>query len=416
MRRLLAPLLPLLLAALCGCGGEAPLVYQGQTGQAVPLTLRSWVPELPVTLGGQGEVLSLVLDTGSPLTIVSTAALPGRAPGIHPTTLGALGLTFPDFPLALLPLFGGPQRCATPPPRGVLGGDLLRHFVLGLDYRARRAALFAGAPGPSWPPSAVGPVVSVPLTLAGAGELSLPGEGSGRASVADTWVLIAGVQVEGRAVTAVLDSGASFTLVRPSLLQALDGAGPPRRSLCCPALDLAEAAAPARLLRLSRVGVGGAEVSVLPAAVLGDDGLFDALGQAVGRRVDLVLGGSFLRRFALTLDYPARRLLLHPYSQQDHVPAAEFVRPGLALCPAASGAGMRILEVYQGTDAAKQGVSADELLLAVDGAPVTGLSAEALYGRWREAGAGSAVALSLQSGAAASSSRTVTVTVEELLP
>ena len=119
------------------CGGE-PFSYEGTPGTEVALTFESWVPTVGLTVNTHPESRFLV-DTGSPLTVFDTTSFPEFVPGRVRADLSTFGLRISAQPAAAWDVFSAPpdQTFA-----GVLGGDVLRHFALALDYKGDRGWLF----------------------------------------------------------------------------------------------------------------------------------------------------------------------------------------------------------------------------------------------------------------------------------
>ena len=126
-----------------------------------------------------------------------------------------------------------------------------------------------------------------------------------------------------------------------------------------------------RVTRARSITVGDQTV-VGPAVLsLGSDKLLDALAVEVGHTVDGLLGGSFLREFLVTVDYPKRSLRLQRYVPPSPVPD-EFRRVGIEIVPSASG--FAISKVYQGSDAAAKQLAVRDIVVSIDGQPLAGMS------------------------------------------
>ena len=95
----------------------------------------------------------------------------------------------------------------------------------------------------------------------------------------------------------------------------------------------------ARVTRSRSVSVAGQEVTNIPVMAF-DNAIIDSMSTELGYPVDGLLGGDFLREFAVTIDYPAGQLMLSRYATRDHI-VDEFKRVGLWL--AASGATCRTM-------------------------------------------------------------------------
>jgi hypothetical protein len=168
-------------------------------------------------------------------------------------------------------------------------------------------------------------------------------------------------------------------VVTEQLLTALGGSGRP--SLCCVSVATLYGPVQARLSRLRELRLGSASVKDIPVLVWEDTQFFDMVSTEVGQQVSVLIGGSFLRHFAVLADYPGETLRLGRYTDQSHVDADEYVGPGFTFCKAKTATeGMVVVDVYEGTDAAQQGVSKGQRLLAVDGHDVSGLSVEEVHG------------------------------------
>ena len=360
-----ARFLCLLLLVSCGDEPSGPR-YEGTTGAAVAISLEGWVPRIEAV--ADGAPITVMIDTGSPITVL---ALPSRPPGEVRLELRAFGLTFPDLPAVVSSLFTDDGTCDPPHPDGLLGGDLLRAFRLGLDYRGERAFLFDGADDD--PPVAAGTEgpVEVPIDVLGGGLARLD-DVPDPVAVEATRIAVTGAAVEGSTRVAVVDTGASLTVVSAALLKSLGESGRP--SLCCETVSTIYGEVSARLSRLRQLTLGGVTVKSLPVLVWDQPSFFGAISAEVGRDVQLLVGGSYLRRFAVKVDYRRQRLELARYRNQDHVDEDEFVGPGFTLCrPTVTAEGMVVVDVFQGTDAETQGVRSGDRLLSVDGQSVVGL-------------------------------------------
>jgi len=359
-----------------------PLDYTGEPGLAVPVTYYSDVPQVEVVVDS-GPPYEFLLDTGAPATILDGSVY-GMPAGIYPSsTLHALGITVLDLDCAVLNLFGGALTVG-----GIVGGDILSHFALTLDYRGAWATLFVdldGAPPPGG--GDFGPVTSRSFELRGGGLLSTgPG---GNLRVPPTRVVLP-LDLEGHDVMAVLDTGASSVVIDEGLYWELLEWRPERPLLEGFEVLTVEAAQDAVITRLASLRVAGpggidAEQTSVPAlVVLGSEAL-QHLSAETGRQVQVLLGGAFLRYYQLTIDYPAQQVTLQPYLDTDHVDPDEYVGVGFTWEQIAAG-NVVVDRVIPDSDAAQQGVAAGDRILTAG--PYNVL----LTG---EGGVGSAVASSL---------------------
>jgi hypothetical protein len=413
MHRLPLSALPLLCAgALVGCADDQRIAYSGEPGQATGLRLDGWVPWIDAVVDG-GAPQPLLVDTGVPLTMLFREAFPELAAGRQSVALEAFHLRFPQLAPAVVPSGEAEPSCAGPAPAGLLGWDVFGDFELALDYRGRRAVLFDDRRGPRGEfAEDVEPAEVVTAELRGGGALRLA-ETDELVQLPATR-LIVDAALEGATHAALVDTGSSLTVISDGLFEQLPAADRP--SFCCVTVGMIDGPARARIARLRELRLGGAAVQNVPVVVLERDALFAALGAEIGRPLHLLVGGSFLRHFATALDYPRRALRLQRYRDASHTSADEYLLPGFSFCQAAAPhAGLRVLDVFENTDAARKGVRPGELLIAVDGADVRGRTAEQVAALFRAAGAGTTTSLRF-AAAAGAVDREVAVLVEQMLP
>ena len=138
-----------------------------------------------------------------------------------------------------------------------------------------------------------------------------------------------------------------------------------------------------RKLTLSRVRelkLGQVTLRNQPVLVMDDQEFFSALSAEIGREVKILVGGSFLRHFAVSLDYVGHELELSRYRDQTHIDPSEFVGPGFSFCKAKKeGDGMVVMDVYEGTDAETKGIKERAMLMHVDGHSVLPLSTKEVH-------------------------------------
>lgn len=381
-----------LLLLVSACGEE--FQFEGTPGQPTPITLRAWVPVVQMQVGDDARQRPALMDTGSPIVTLSSRAFPGLSPGEHQVSLSLFGLRFPDFTSYSLDLFGGQSTCGGAPV-GLVGGDLMRHFRLGLDYRGRQAFLFHGEGDDATVASGTAAAEAVAVEVLGGGVGELVKKGSGIfVEVGATRVVVAPALVEGKQVNVMVDTGASLTVVEGSLLKALGATDRPM--LCCETVAVVDGVVQMPVSRLRSLRLGSVTVSNLPVLVVeqssSKQALFSNLSAEVGKKIQLLVGGTFLRHFGVKLDYDGGTLSLARYKQQDHVEADEYVGPGFSFCASDKGEHV-VVGVYQGTDAAARGVTAGEVLREVDGKSVAGMTEDQVSALLRKPGAGSTVKL-----------------------
>ena len=384
------------------------MLYEGEAGQRVGLELVNGVPAVRATVDGNAEQL-LLIDTGSPLTLLARRAFPERPAGATAVRLGAFGLSFPAAPSAMVALFDSESPCAGPTPAGLLGADVLRHFGLELDFEAQQGALVADTQ-PLAVGDAPGALQDLPFALRGGGTVRLADDLSVRVGPAR---VVLSLRVEGHAVEAVLDTGATDTLISDTLLRRLPAAGRPL--ICCKTLETAtQGAVAGRVTRLRSLELGAAiRLDGLPALVLPDATLFAALARETGRPITMLLGADVLRQLVSRLDYPRRRWRVGLRQDAQPARADAYLLAGFTFCAARDGGGAQVQDVLLGCDAFAKGVRTGERLLAIDGATLIDLDQEAILTLLRQAPLGQSLRLRFATGGGLVER---TVRLEQLLP
>jgi predicted aspartyl protease len=275
-----------LLAGLASLGAAA-----APGDIAIPIDVSGGRCLVPVRL--DGRVARMILDTGAEISIVTGAAMARlglrRDPWVGTTLRGAGGLVERranvDVGVALL---GGVKLIQHPPSSGLslpvtssdlggadglLGGDVLRHYVLDLDIPGARLALR----GPETTPNSNGDVKLQ----------SLRGD-----------LLLAPVVLDGHALTGLVDTGASVSLINARGLYRLG---------LVPALQLHDPAVPmlsvggesiVRRRQFTELRIGALKLAT--PTILTE--------QVPEAAYDLVLGLDVLARQRLMLSYPGLKL------------------------------------------------------------------------------------------------------------
>ena len=391
------------------CGPTSDLRFSGQTGQLVAMTLNRDVPAVSLGLGSrQGQAL---VDSGSPLTFVAPSTDAPSVPSPQATTFG---LNFQPLPAIAAPIgvFETNDPCQNQPTIGLLGADLISEFRLWLDYRGLRASLLStDQPAPS--AADTDPPIQVQARLAGGGLVSIPPNGANQ-RVGATRLLLP-CTVDGQPCAALVDTGASLTVISRRLLAASKDSARP--SACCLAIATGEAVQQAMLYRLRSLALGDGETIAVDNAVavsLADDALFDDLSSEVGDQVDLIVGGSLLRRFAVEVDYRRRRLSFAAYRQHDHLNQSDFILPGFSFCRLADRSGALVLDVFEGSDAQRQGLRSADVVLEINDTPIAGRDTAAIHALFRQTALGQRVTLQIRSGMG-NETRAVAVSLEQIL-
>jgi len=261
----------------------------------VPVRIRDGFPFVAATVGG--IPVTLLLDTGAQgmlLTPEAANALhlptdPQRStrllgtggvrdvPNVILRGMALGGAALPDGSVPVAPLPGVPHT--EPPLAGLLGAPLLAAYDLDLDVLHGHLALYdasdCGAMLPPVPP----PFSVLPLEVTSEGEALIP------------------VQINGRPVLALIDTGSRATILTEHAAQQLGLDGPPSANV---ARGVDGAATPVRHLRVRALQVGkdilaNAPISVSPLQ----------LG-----RGDMLLGLDYLGLRRLWISYRMGRVVI----------------------------------------------------------------------------------------------------------
>lgn len=265
------------------------------------------------------------------------------------------GLTVASIPLDFFaPVMGRPVG-------GVIGHDLIRQFVVEVDYEGRTINLYAPAA----------------YHYAGAG-VRLPITFRDKRPLIDAWITPEGrAPVKGKFEVATASSGA-LLLNRPfvekhQMLKTVSsislgntgGVGGLTRTLV----------GRVRNIRVGRFDIGAPVVSFSQAA----------RGEQASAAYDGVLGGEVFRRFKLILDYPRGQIILEPNA---HLPeAVEEDMSGLEFVAEGDDFGTYVInEIIPNSPAAEAGLREEDELTEIDGRPVTELGFERVRQMFRQEG------------------------------
>jgi predicted aspartyl protease len=131
-----------------------------------------------------------------------------------------------------------------------------------------------------------------------------------------------------------------------------------------PSTELEIAGAPAAAARASRPTTARVAVSEMDAVVMQSD-LEDLLSRAVGRRVDGLLGYSFLKRFRIAFDYPRRILWIDPLPEGWDDRPYEYSHVGLQV--ERRGEAISVVGIAEPSPAAESGIQKGDEVVSVDG-------------------------------------------------
>jgi hypothetical protein len=345
----------------------------------------------------------LLVDTGAPFTLVDPApfgdTLPQQTKVNVDIGLGALTIDHVPALQVTTSTMNGLDL------GGILGGDVLRQFSTQFDYRDQTLRLGDGAQ----PSDVEQPGATLAFKLQGGGRV--PVDLTSSIDFPATRIPVT-VTLDGVDHPFVLDSGASEVTVRSAVFSALVADG--RAQLGGFPIATAAGATTATVTRARAITVAGEAVATPPVMSIGDS-LIETLSSEVGHPVDGLLGGSFLREFLVTIDYPRGELHLQRYATRAHV-VDEFQRVGIAIGAGTAAHRFAVSAVYAGSDAQAKSISVGDELVAVDGQALDGLDIVAAD-RLLDGAPGAQHQLSLGATAQTTlANTTVTVRVDDLVP
>ncbi|MBI4512049.1 MAG: aspartyl protease family protein [Deltaproteobacteria bacterium] len=406
----------MLLLGVLGCGPDDDgFHYEGTPGTATQASYSGSVPQVMLRINEVHEG-AFIVDTGSPVTLLDKSTFAGFSDGIHEVTVQGFGLVFPSTKVLALDIFAADGGAGA---YGLLGGDILRHFALSLDYKQGKAWLSDPLdPAAVYSPAEAELPAGVPVEIRGGGlsRACLPPKDCGVIRLAPTRVLLTATFEGLQPVTVLVDTGASAVVLSSSFFETLSARTPGRPTLA--GITVEGVAGPLNALwsRTYRIRLGseGDAVSLddVPVLVLPGSGLLGNLSDEVGRQVHALIGGTVLRHFITTVDYLEGALRLGRYKNPSHVPAQEFVGVGFEMHP--RGTDWVIVSVYPGTDAAAEGLATGDLVLDVGSTSITGQPPDVVKGLMDDYGLGQDVPLGISRGGSPVEKKMVRV--EDLLP
>jgi hypothetical protein len=135
------------------------------------------------------------------------------------------------------------------------------------------------------------------------------------------------------------------------------------------------------------------------------------LSAEVGVEVHGLIGGSLLREFRTTVDFPGRALGLAAYGDRSHIDPDEFIGVGFAMAP--RGPVWEGGDVYTDTDAFAQGRRPGDPVRELDGQSLSGASRAMVDTLLDGFALGDEVPVGVARG---DTTETLMIAVEDLLP
>ncbi len=329
----------MVLLALVGCDS------------AIEPTVALSLGDRPIPVVEDSDGLLYILDTGAPRTILTPLAAqrPSGTFAEEPVPDWELpGFSAADSNVVVADLSAGNAAVFG----GVIGMDLLSTREVTFDHRSARAWLGpvdTGLPTPD---------IAAPFRLLGPGGTCLA---EGSCYEWDSARIVVPIVLDGVQTHAVLDTGNEYTAVTPSLLARLPPMeGRPRLRY----IDGPQATAETEYSRIGLATVGEAQLEDLVIWSNRDDLRFAKLQVETGVGVEVLLGQSFLRNFAMTIDWGGT-LVFAEHEMPDPKQRSEWVGIG-ARIDDAEGC-FQVQGVVEGHAAAIAGLAAGDCLTAVDG-------------------------------------------------
>jgi len=349
------------LAAAMATAGARPESRPPHVLAVVPFELLANGVFLPVYVNGKGPFF-FELDTGSDMSMVASetaAAIGIETKGVmQGMGAGSSSVAMAMIPRLDLALPGGPVMSTTEagtasmaglwplvgrPIDGDLGYDVLRHYVVKIDYHLRLLTLYDPATY-----SYHGPGKSLPFTLWGDYDPQITGA----------------LVVPGRPpipVPYTLDTGAGGTIVTAPLVRSERLRESAVSVLPFPSHGIGNGVSQDILARLAALRIGSYEID-RPLVALSQDTVRSLTHASLG----VNLGGNVLRRFTVIIDYPGRRLILEPNSEFPE----PFASDASGLVVEAQGKDFRtflVKAVVAGSPAAEAGVREGDVVAGIEG-------------------------------------------------
>lgn len=265
-------------------------------------------PVIQLKVNGKSEALNFVLDTGSGISVMSEKAAARLK--IRPVTRGGFGrgiggngkfeivygylnsIEIGDVKIKNIPIYIRKFHDQNERIDGYIGLSLISRFITKIDY-GRQTFSITRQPDADEQPSEENNTVSLPLRLTSSGFLS--GE-----------VLLKDVEAP---LNFIVDTGASLTVISAGVgnLESIKGYLVPGKLRIIGSAGVTENAS---MYVLPKVSFGsysrdGVEAVALDLGVINETSGFEQSG---------ILGGNFLRNYAVTFDFKNSKVFFDPIS------------------------------------------------------------------------------------------------------
>jgi hypothetical protein len=433
-------LVAMTVLTVSSCGGGSPGVSATGLGEPSTALIAGNLIFVNAATDGMKEqqgAFGMLIDSGSPVVLLDPTLF-DRTP---PTSEAQIPIT---VKLGLLDANGDPVVVINNVPAlqvsnammdalgfgGILGGDVMRNFSVQLDYSAPMMEGFCLGCNASTTRTDVSPGGTIPFTLKGGGRSSVTLGTDAQGNVINSPVsnipptrIPLMVSIDGGLPHQfILDTGATEVSLRSTVFADLVSDGRAQLVSGIAIMTIA-GASNASLTRAKTLTVGSVTVTDLPVMTIVNpdptqppDPLLDSIGNEIGKQVDGLLGGSFLRNFLVSIDYPSGQLHLQPYATPP-IPD-EFRRVGFTIGLDATGMNFVVASVYPNTDAAAKGIMVNDEIVSVDGTSLISVgyvaSADALLDG--TPGTSKMIEFGHKTGTPALAGTTLSVLVDDLIP
>jgi|GEM_PF-1889424 len=375
----------------------------------------------------------MLIDTGSPVVLID----PSLFNATPPTTAAQIPTT---VNLGLLDAAGQPVVVIDNAPvlqvsnammdalgfGGILGGNVMREFSVQLDYSAPMMEGFClGCTASTTRTDVQLPGGVVPFTLKGGGRspVTLGSDAQGNpinspvVDIPPTRIPVT-VTLDGVDHPFIVDTGATEVSLRSTVYSQLISDGRAQLVSGIAIMTIA-GASNASLTRAKTISVGGVTVTNAPVMTImstPSDQLLNGISNELGTQIDGLLGGSFLRNFLVSIDYPAKQLHLQPYLTPP-IPD-EFRRVGITIGLDAVGANFVVSSVYPNSDAAAKNIKVNDQIVSIDSASLANVGYVADADQLLDGTPGTSKMLTFgrKTTDATLANTTVSVLVDDLIP
>jgi predicted aspartyl protease len=275
-------------------------------GTTVPFQLIGNRPIITVRVNGGRDPLRFVLDTGSGMSVLSTAT--AKRLGIRPVARGGYArgiggsgkfeivygllkdLSVGDVTLKQVPVYIRPFHTQAAEVDGYIGLGLVSKFLTTVDYGSRTFSLRKRAPHDASAGSTEDEL-ALPLRLTSSGFLS--GE-----------VQVAGLDTP---LNFIVDTGASVSVISHDLART-DAISPFARSEKLQVIGSAGVTDGVTAFQIPKISFGTYSRTDVTAIALD----LDIINETAGFEQNGILGGNFLKNFSLTFDFKNSRVVFKP--------------------------------------------------------------------------------------------------------